>query len=188
MRFSTRLTDLKQSEDRRRADRHQCRPVKPRVLKGRYVIGTDGAGAPCAGCAEIEFEGFTWPERIHQDRHDVRLSRTDRGYCTRNYFSDPDEWLNLFKVKGNGGKGIWRGIFPVPADEPDESAMSVEGVQRRLQESLPKSGDYDISYHALYGVHQRVAQTYNKGPRLPRRRQRAREQSDRRHGHERRHP
>ncbi len=41
--------------------------------------------------------------------------------------------------------------------------MSLEGVQRRLQNLYPKSGDYDIAYHALYDVHQRVAQTYNKG-------------------------
>jgi 3-(3-hydroxy-phenyl)propionate hydroxylase len=41
--------------------------------------------------------------------------------------------------------------------------MSPEGVQRRLQGIHPKSGDYDIPYHALYAVHQRVAATFNKG-------------------------
>jgi len=41
--------------------------------------------------------------------------------------------------------------------------MSPEGVQRRLQRIHPKSGDYDIPYHALYAVHQRVAETFNKG-------------------------
>jgi hypothetical protein len=25
-----------------------------------------------------------------------------RDYCTRNYFSDPNEWLSLFKAKGDG--------------------------------------------------------------------------------------
>jgi 3-(3-hydroxy-phenyl)propionate hydroxylase len=51
----------------------------------------------------------------------------------------------------------------VPADESDEAAMSPEGVQRRLQSIHPKSGDYDVPYHALYAVHQRVAATFNKG-------------------------
>ncbi len=41
--------------------------------------------------------------------------------------------------------------------------MSPEGVQRRLQGIHQKSGDYDIPYHALYAVHQRVAATFNKG-------------------------
>jgi 3-(3-hydroxy-phenyl)propionate hydroxylase len=41
--------------------------------------------------------------------------------------------------------------------------MSMEAVQRRLQKVHAKSGDYDIPYHALYAVHQRVAKTFNKG-------------------------
>ncbi|MEA2948962.1 MAG: 3-(3-hydroxy-phenyl)propionate hydroxylase, partial [Alphaproteobacteria bacterium] len=88
---------------------------------------------------------------------------TGKGFCTRNYFSDPDEWLNLFKVKGNGAPGIWRGIMPVPPGETDEQAVSMEGIQRRLQGIFPKSGDYEIPYYALYSVHQRVAATFNKG-------------------------
>src|SRR5205823_2723088 len=51
----------------------------------------------------------------------------------------------------------------VPAHETDEAAMSPEGVQRRLQGIHPKRGDYDVPYHALYAVHQRVAATFNKG-------------------------
>jgi 3-(3-hydroxy-phenyl)propionate hydroxylase len=162
MRFSTRLTGLTQTEDEVELTVTNA-AGETEVLKGRYVIGTDGFRSAVRRLAEIEFEGFTWPERFIKIGTTFDYLDTDRGYCTRNYFSDPDEWLNLFKVKGNGGKGIWRGIFPVPKDEPDESAMSLEGVQRRLQNLYPKSGDYDIAYHALYGVHQRVAQTYNKG-------------------------
>jgi 3-(3-hydroxy-phenyl)propionate hydroxylase len=113
--------------------------------------------------AGIEFEGFTWPERFIKIATTFDFQSTERGYCTRNYFSDPDEWLNLFKVKGNGGSGIWRGIFPVPADESREKAMGAEGVQRRLQGLVAKPGDYEIAYHAIYDVHQRVAATFNKG-------------------------
>ena len=54
-------------------------------------------------------------------------------------------------------------MFPVPAEETDEAAMSPDGLQRRLQGIHRKSGDYDIPYHALYAVHQRVAATFNKG-------------------------
>ncbi len=162
VRFSTRLTDLKQTEDEVQLTVTNA-AGESEILRGRYVIGTDGFRSSVRRLADIELEGFTWPERFIKIGTTFDYLDTDRGYCTRNYFSDPDEWLNLFQVKGNGGKGIWRGIFPVPADEPDESAMSVEGVQRRLQNLYPKSGDYDIAYHALYQVHQRVAATYNKG-------------------------
>ena len=37
------------------------------------------------------------------------------------------------------------------------------GIQRRLQRIHQKSGDYEIPYYALYAVHQRVAETFNKG-------------------------
>ena len=89
--------------------------------------------------------------------------RPGKGYCTRNYFSDPDEWINLFKVKGWGPPGIWRGVFPVPeqgdrrrgAQHGRHSAPSAGHLseERRLRGSLLR----------LYAVHQRVAATFNKG-------------------------
>ena len=107
--------------------------------------------------------GFTWPERFIKIGTSFDFGATGRGYCTRNYFSDPDEWINLFKVKGRGPPGIWRGVFPVPEMETDEEALSMASLQRRLQGIQDKSGDYDIPYYALYPVHQRVAETFNKG-------------------------
>ncbi|TCT06716.1 FAD-dependent oxidoreductase [Aquabacter spiritensis] len=162
MRFSTRLVDLGQS-----ADKVEATVVNPagetELLQARYIIGTDGGRSTVRRLADIEFEGFTWPERFIKIGTQFDFIGAGTGYCTRNYFSDPDEWLNLFKVKGEDEEGVWRGIFPVPADEPDEAALSAEGVQRRLQGLFPKAGDYDIAYHALYAVHQRVAKTFNKG-------------------------
>jgi 2-polyprenyl-6-methoxyphenol hydroxylase-like FAD-dependent oxidoreductase len=132
-------------------------------LRGAYVIGTDGGRSTVRRLAEIEFEGFTWEERFIKIATSFDFVETGQGYCTRNYFSDPDEWLNLFKVKGNGPPGIWRGIMPVPSDESDEQAVSMEAIQRRLHGIYDKCGDFDIPYYALYTVHQRVAATFNKG-------------------------
>ena len=53
--------------------------------------------------------------------------------------------------------------MPVPATETDAAALSMAGIQRRLQGIHQKSGDYDVPYCALYAVHQRVAATFNKG-------------------------
>ncbi|MFY9758994.1 MAG: FAD-dependent monooxygenase [Xanthobacteraceae bacterium] len=132
-------------------------------LRSAYVIGTDGGRSTVRRLAEIDFEGFTWEERFIKIATSFDFVSAGTGYCTRNYFSDPDEWLNLFKVKGNGPPGYWRGIMPVPANESDEQAVSMEGIQRRLHGIYDKSGDFDIPYYALYTVHQRVAATFNKG-------------------------
>jgi 3-(3-hydroxy-phenyl)propionate hydroxylase len=162
IRFSTRVTGLEQGADAVTLTVDN-QDGERETLHAKYVIGTDGARSFVRQAAGIEFEGFTWPERFIKIGTTFDFLSTERGYCTRNYFSDPDEWLNLFKVKGEGGAGIWRGIFPVPADESRETAMGVEGVQRRLQGIFSKAGDYDIAYHAIYDVHQRVAATFNKG-------------------------
>jgi 3-(3-hydroxy-phenyl)propionate hydroxylase len=113
--------------------------------------------------AEIAFEGFTWPERFIKIATGFDFGATGKGYCTRNYFFDPDEWINLFKVKGYGPPGIWRGVFPVPKTETDDEALSMASLQRRLHGIHGKKSDYDIPYYALYAVHQRVAETFNRG-------------------------
>jgi len=162
VRFSTRLTGLSQTGDHVEATVANA-AGESETLRGAYLIGTDGGSSTVRRLADIAFEGFTWPERFIKIGTGFDFGTTGRGYCTRNYFSDPDEWINLFKVKGYGPPGIWRGVFPVPATETDEAALSMAGIQRRLQGIHRKSGDYDIPYYALYAVHQRVAATFNKG-------------------------
>jgi 3-(3-hydroxy-phenyl)propionate hydroxylase len=162
VRFSTKVSDLEQGSDH--VDVTLTGPDgETEKIRGRYVIGADGGRSTVRRLAEIEFEGFTWPERFIKIGTSFDFGATGRGFCTRNYFSDPNEWLNLFKVTGNGPPGIWRGIMPVPPDESDEQALSMDGIQRRLQGIHPRSGGYEIPYHALYSVHQRVAATFNKG-------------------------
>jgi 3-(3-hydroxy-phenyl)propionate hydroxylase len=162
VRFSTKLTGLAQTGDHVDATVINA-AGETETLRGRYLIGTDGGRSTVRSLAEIAFEGFTWEERFIKIATSFDFGATGQGFCTRNYFSDPDEWLNLFKVKGYGPPGIWRGVFPVPPTESDEEALSMEGIQRRLQGIYRKSGDYELPYYALYSVHQRVAATFNKG-------------------------
>src|SRR5256886_9444658 len=162
VRFSAKVTGLEQSADDVAVTLTNAQGEREK-LRGRYLIGADGGRSTVRRLADIEFEGFTWPERFIKIGTSFDFGATGRGFCTRNYFSDPNEWLNLFKVKGNGPPGIWRGIMPVPPEESDEQALSMEGIQRRLQGIHPREGGYEIPYHALYAVHQRVAATFNKG-------------------------
>jgi len=161
VRFATKLAGLVQHADYVDVTVDAAGAIE--TLRSAYVVGTDGGRSTVRRLAAIDFEGFTWEERFIKIATSFDFLSAGAGYCTRNYFSDPDEWLNLFKVKGNGPPGIWRGIMPVPAGESDEAALSMEGIQRRLHGIYDHSGDFDIPYHALYAVHQRVAATFNKG-------------------------
>jgi 3-(3-hydroxy-phenyl)propionate hydroxylase len=111
----------------------------------------------------IDFEGFTWPERFI--KIDTRHDFTGIGpqISNRNYFSDPDEWMNLFKARGEDGEGMWRAVSPALPDQTDDELLSDEAVEARLQKFCPKPGAYDVVTIALYNVHQRIAATFNQG-------------------------
>ncbi len=161
IRFATKLMGLVQHADHVDVTVENA-DGETETLRSAYVIGADGGRSAVRRLSDIDFEGFTWEERFIKIATSFDFS-AGTGYCTRNYFSDPEEWLNLFKVKGIGPPGYWRGIMPVMADETDEQALGMDSIQRRLHSIYDKSGDFDIPYYALYSVHQRVAATFNKG-------------------------
>jgi 3-(3-hydroxy-phenyl)propionate hydroxylase len=133
-----------------------------RRFAGSYLIGADGGRSTVRRALEIDFEGYTHPERF------LVLTTThafggDFAACSRNYFSDPDEWSALFKVAGDDGKGRWRVVFPTRPNETEESAFDETAVQERLQRFFPKLGTYPVVHRNLYNVHQRVAASFRKG-------------------------
>jgi 3-(3-hydroxy-phenyl)propionate hydroxylase len=133
-----------------------------RKFRGAFLIGADGGRSTVRKSMGIPFEGYTWPERfiVLTTRFDFER---ERGYCYRNYLSDPDEWANLFKVAGDDGKGQWRVVFPTREEESDAEALSDAGVQQRLQRFFPKPAPYEVVHRNLYKAHQRVARPFRKG-------------------------
>jgi 3-(3-hydroxy-phenyl)propionate hydroxylase len=131
-------------------------------FRGAFLVGADGGRSTVRKSMGIPFEGYTWPERfiVLTTRFDFER---ERGYCYRNYFSDPDEWANLFKVAGDDGKGQWRVVFPTREEESDAEALSDAGVQQRLQRFFPRPAPYEVVHRNLYKAHQRVAKTFRKG-------------------------
>jgi len=137
-------------------------PGGRKQFRGAFLVGADGGRSTVRKQLGIRFEGYTWPERfvVLTTRFDFEA---ERGYCYRNYFSDPDEWANLFKVAGDDGRGQWRVVFPTRRDESDQEALGDAGVQRRLQRFFPRATPYETVHRNLYKVHQRVAETFRKG-------------------------
>jgi 3-(3-hydroxy-phenyl)propionate hydroxylase len=158
--FSARVIDFEQFHDRVEADVETGSGT--RRIAGSYLIGCDGGRSTVRKTLGIEFEGYTHPERFliltTPFAFDAQFAA-----CSRNYFSDPDEWCALFKVTGDDGKGLWRLLFPTRSGETEAQAFDDGAVQRRLQNFFPKAGDYPVAHRALYNVHQRVAATFRKG-------------------------
>ena len=115
------------------------------------------------GLRGIDFVGFTYPEQFIKIATTFDFAKANPQLAFRNYFSDPDEWCNLFKVVGERGHGLWRAIFPMHPDEEEETALRADRVEERLQRFFPKSGRYEIEYVNVYNVAQCVAATFRKG-------------------------
>jgi 3-(3-hydroxy-phenyl)propionate hydroxylase len=126
-----------------------------------YLVGADGARSTVRKAIEVEFEGFTYPERcmIIGTPYDF----ADDGYAFRNYIADPQEWYNLFKISWTGPPGVYRLVVPVRLDEPLDGDLSLQTAQRKLQRFNPRPQDYDIVIHDSYTVAQRVAAAFRKG-------------------------
>jgi 3-(3-hydroxy-phenyl)propionate hydroxylase len=140
--------------------------VKIQTEKGQYsadyVLACDGGRSTVRKTLDIEFEGFTWPERflVVTTRFDFAAAL---GCCYRNYMAGPEEWTNLFKVAGDDLAGRWRAVYNTRENEPDEEALSDASVRERLARVFVPEGQRDYLHLNLYHVHQRVAQRFRKG-------------------------
>lgn len=132
------------------------------VVTGSYLVGADGGRSTVRKSLDIAFEGYTFPERflVLTTLFDFA---TEHGVAYRAYFSDPDEWANLFKVAGDDGKGRWRAVFPTLPGQSDDEVLNEAATEARLQRFFPKSGRYEIVHRNIYRVHQRVAARFRAG-------------------------
>ena len=161
VRFSHAVTGLTETADGIEVE--VSTPSGTEKLRADYVIGCDGGRSTVRKLAGIEFEGFTYPERFIKIATSFDFGVANPKVAFRNYFSDPSEWCNLFKVQGKRPPGLWRAIMPIGAEETDEIALSPARIEERLQKFFPNSGRYEIEYVNVYGAHQCVAATFRKG-------------------------
>ncbi len=136
-------------------------PDGPKSIRGRYLIGCDGGRSQVRKCMDVDFAGFTHPERF------LVVSTTynfaDVGYAFTNYIADPKEWCALFKVPGWNDEGIWRVVFPTDPNLSQEELFDDDAIEARLQGFQAKKQPFEIVHRNLYQVHQRVASSYRDG-------------------------
>jgi 3-(3-hydroxy-phenyl)propionate hydroxylase len=134
-----------------------------KIFRASYLVGCDGASSTVRKEANIDYLGFTYDENFIKIGTYFDFGAIP-GVQYRNFWSDPGEWCNLFKVNGEAPMPpIWRGVFPMRKNETAAQARTPEAIQSRLQRFFPKAGEYEIAYANVYTVHQRVAETFRKG-------------------------
>ena len=133
-------------------------------LRGSYLVGCDGARSAVRQTMDVAFEGFTWPERFLVVGTEYDLA--PHGFTPNAYIADPVDWGALFKMPGDTPRGLWRILFPVDADAPEEELLDPDHVETLLQNFLAKPEPYIVAAKSTYRVHQRVASDFRKGRML----------------------
>ena len=159
VRMATTFTGFEQTGDGVPAHVDQRRPARPRPSHGSYIVSAEGARSVVRKDLDIEFEGFTYPERTLNI--EVAYDFKQHGYTERNYISDPVEYSNLFHWKGPPDR--WRIHFPTDPNEDETALTRPEAMQARLKRFLRSTGDFEICGCNLYAVHQRVAKKFRVG-------------------------
>jgi len=121
----------------------------------RWLIGADGARSDVRRSLDIEFEGFTWPDRYLVVSTPFDFHSVIPGLATVSYVADPVRWHFLLRIPG-----LWRVMFRIAPEESDELALSAEFVTRLMADVVPGVDRYEIDHTTLYRVHQRVARTF----------------------------
>ena len=123
-----------------------------------YLIGADGARSEVRKSQKIEFQGFTYPEQFVTVSvpEDVDKIVTGMGHVC--YIAHPTQWCALIHAPD-----YWRFLFPIPMETTKEEAFDDDFLEGRLQHLAPHQERYAIQLRTLYGVNQRVAETYRLG-------------------------
>ncbi len=125
---------------------------------GSYLIGADGASSMVRRSLGIEFDGFTWPDRLLVVSTPFDFFKVIPGLSSVSYVADPERWYFLLQIPG-----LWRAMFLVNEDASDERVQTREFAQTLMAGVVSGIMNYEISHITLYKVHQRVAKTFKLG-------------------------
>ncbi len=154
--FGAQATALRQDNDGVTVD--VAGPSGMRQQRASIVIGADGGRSAVRKALPIDFEGFTYEERIIQvgTPFDFRAAISDLAEI--NYIADPEEWCVLLRVPG-----YWRVSFPIGPERDEAAELAPEAFQRRLHALWNADGEYQLMQRKCWRVHQRVASNFRHG-------------------------
>ncbi len=127
-------------------------------LRGRYLVGADGASSAVRKSLGIGFEGMTIPEIFLTLSTTFPFHEAIGDLTNIAYISDPEEWFVLLRTAS-----LWRVLFPTDPGESEERMLDPARIEERLQAVVPNPTGYELRHRTAYRVHERVADTYAKG-------------------------
>ena len=156
--FGARFVDVRQTDDGVHVTYERNGATES--VAGAYLVGADGGRSNVRKAIDMPFEGFTWDERFMVISTSFDFQTI--GYAKNAYIADPDQWVTLFQMPGEGAP-YWRIVIPTDIDIPEEVIAAPAAIEAWLQNFEPRDVPYDLLYNSFYRVHQRVARNFRSG-------------------------
>jgi len=154
--FDSKFVDASQTDDAVRV--FYQTPAGSEQVTCDYLIGADGSRSEVRKSQKIEFQGFTYPEQFVTVSVPEDVDKIVPGMGHVCYIAHPTQWCALIHAPD-----YWRFLFPIPMETTKEEAFDDDFLEGRLQHLAPHQERYAIQLRTLYGVNQRVAETYRLG-------------------------
>ena len=160
VRFGYEVTGVRQTSDHAVVQANT--PGGPVEITCPWVIACDGARSAVRTSQDIEFQGYTWPERF-------MLVHTKEDFSERygrvNFIADGPQWQLLVRIPYGPDPDDWlfRVVSSVPDELSEQDAAAPEALQRQLLRLHPEKDRIPVANWTFYNIHQRVAQTFRKG-------------------------
>ena len=154
--FNSKFVDASQTDNAVRVFYET--PAGSEQVTCDYLIGADGSRSEVRKSQKIEFQGFTYPEQFVTVSVPEDVDKIVPGMGHVCYIAHPTQWCALIHAPD-----YWRFLFPIPMETTKEEAFDDEFLEGRLQHLAPHQERYAIQLRTLYGVNQRVAETYRLG-------------------------
>ncbi len=154
--FDSRFVDASQTDNAVRVFYET--PAGSEQVTCDYLIGADGSRSEVRKSQKIEFQGFTYPEQFVTVSVPEDVDKIVPGMGHVCYIAHPTQWCALIHAPD-----YWRFLFPIPMETTKEEAFDDDFLEGRLQHLAPHQERYAIQLRTLYGVNQRVAETYRLG-------------------------
>lgn len=156
MRFGERITSFEQDDAGVTAYVETSTQIYS--IRADFLIAADGANSIVRKWLEIEFDGFTYPERFLTLSTTEDLAKHLPNLALVNYVSDPQEWLVLLRVPS-----LWRVLVPANGETSDAELLS-DATKNAIFDGLTGNGaEVQTRHRTLYRVHQRVAKSFLEG-------------------------
>jgi len=152
VRFGQRLLSFEQTDDYVEAAIETGTRIEH--IRTRYLVGADGANSVVRKWLNLEFEGFTYPEKFLTLSTNEPMENYFENLSYVNYISDAEEWLVLLRVPT-----AWRIL--VPGHKDDEELISNAYKNEIFARLLGSGKDVETNHRTVYRVHQRVVEKYN---------------------------